>query len=101
MKEEILRNKGEEIMDQNNTYEQEIDLKDLMFAVLHKWKGILLVAIVFAILLGGVKAVMTYRDQKNEENILEAEENYEEELHAYETSKETLERDLGNLQTDI
>ncbi len=51
-------------MDQNNTYEQEIDLKDLMFAVLHKWKGILLVAIVFAILLGGVKAVMTYRDQR-------------------------------------
>ena len=101
MKEEILRNKGEEIMDQNNTYEQEIDLKDLMFAVLHKWKGILLVAIAFAILLGGVKAVMTYRDQNNEENILEAEENYEEELHAYETSKETLERELGNLQTDI
>ena len=101
MKEEILRNKGEEIMDQNNTYEQEIDLKDLMFAVLHKWKGILLVAIVFAILLGGVKAVMTYRNQNNEENILEAEENYEEELHAYETSKETLERELGNLQTDI
>ena len=101
MKEEILRNKGEEIMDQNNTYEQEIDLKDLMFAVLHKWKGILLVAIGFAILLGGVKAVMTYRNQNNEENILEAEENYEEELHAYETSKETLERELGNLQTDI
>ena len=101
MKEEILRNKGEEIMDQNNTYEQEIDLKDLMFAVLHKWKGILLVAIAFAILLGGVKAVMTYRNQNNEENILEAEENYEEELHAYETSKETLERELGNLQTDI
>ena len=42
-------------MDQNNTYEQEIDLKDLMFAVLHKWKGILLVAIAFAILLGGGK----------------------------------------------
>lgn len=101
MKEGLLKNKGEEIMDQNNTYEQEIDLKDLMFAVLHKWKGILLVAIVFAILLGGVKAVMTYRNQNNEENILEAEENYEEELHAYETSKETLERELGNLQTDI
>ena len=40
-------------MDYNSTYEQEIDLKDLMFAVLRKWKQIILVAVVFALLLGG------------------------------------------------
>ena len=34
-------------MDNNSTYEQyeqEIDLKDLMFAVLHKWRPVILVA---------------------------------------------------------
>lgn len=39
-------------MDNNSTYEQyeqEIDLKDLMFAVLHKWRPVILVAVV----LGG------------------------------------------------
>lgn len=88
-------------MDQNNTYEQEIDLKDLMFAVLHKWRSILLVAIVAAVLLGGVKAVMTYQSQNDEETVKAAEEQYEEDLHSYERNKETMERELGNLQTDI
>lgn len=88
-------------MDQNNTYEQEIDLKDLMFAVLHKWRSILLVAIVAGVLLGGVKAVMTYQSQNDEETILAAEEQYEDDLHSYERNKETMERELGNLQTDI
>ena len=30
----------------NHNYEQEIDLKDLMFAVFHKWRGIILVAVI-------------------------------------------------------
>lgn len=88
-------------MDQNNIYEQEIDLKDLMFAVLHKWKGILIIAIVFAVLLGGVKAAMTYRAQNDEEAVLEAEEKYKDDLRAYELNKESMERELDNLQTDI
>ena len=32
---------------ENHNYEQEIDLKDLMFAVFHKWRGIILVAVIF------------------------------------------------------
>lgn len=88
-------------MDQYNTYEQEIDLKDLMFAVLHKWKCIIIVAIVFAVILGGAKAMMTYQEQNDEEAVLAAQEQYTEDLHSYERDKETMERELGNLQTDI
>lgn len=88
-------------MDQNNTYEQEIDLKDLMFAVLHKWRSIIIVALVLAVILGGAKAAMTYQSQNDEEAILAAKEQYEEDLHAFERNKETMERELGNLQTDI
>lgn len=43
---------GERKMDNNSTYEQyeqEIDLKDLMFAVLHKWRPVILVAVVLAV----------------------------------------------------
>ena len=32
-------------MDYNNVYEQEIDLKDLIFAVLHRWRMILAAAV--------------------------------------------------------
>ena len=42
-------------MESQYNYEQEIDLKDLMFAVLRKWRPIILIAIVFAVLLGGMK----------------------------------------------
>ena len=57
-------------MDNNSTYEQyeqEIDLKDLMFAVLHKWRPVILVAVVLAVLLGGAKGAMTYRQQNDPE----------------------------------
>ena len=38
-------------MESQYNYEQEIDLKDLMFAVLRKWRPIILIAIVFAVLM--------------------------------------------------
>ena len=44
-------------MEPNNNYEQEIDLKDLMFAVLRKWRPIIVIAVVFAVLLGALKTV--------------------------------------------
>ena len=44
-----------------NTEEQEIDLKDLMFAVFHKWRPLILVAVICGLLLGGVKGFMTYK----------------------------------------
>ena len=50
-----------------NTDEQEIDLKDLMFAVFHKWRPVILVAVICGLLLGGVKGYMTYKSQSDPE----------------------------------
>lgn len=88
-------------MEPNSTYEQEIDLKDLMFVVLHKWRPILLAAVVLAVVLGGYKAVSVYRQQNDAEVIKESEESYQEELKVYEKTKETCEREIENLLTDI
>ena len=91
-------------MDNNSTYEQyeqEIDLKDLMFAVLHKWRPVILVAVVLAVLLGGAKGAMTYRQQNDPEVSKETREKYQEELDLYEKNKETAEREIENLKTDI
>lgn len=88
-------------MDNNSTYEQEIDLKDLMFAVLHRWRPVLLVAVLLAILLGGAKAALTYRAQNDPEKVAEAEKTYRDDLELYEKNKKTAERELENLKTDI
>ena len=38
-------------------YEQEIDLKDLLFVLLYRWRILLLAAVIGAALLGGYRAV--------------------------------------------
>ena len=42
---------------ENKTNERVIYLKDLFFCVLYKWRAILITVLVFALLLGGYKAV--------------------------------------------
>ena len=56
-------------MEPNNNYEQEIDLKDLMFAVLRKWRPIIVIAVVFAVLLGALKTVKGIRQLGDEEYV--------------------------------
>lgn len=79
-------------MDQNNNYEQEIDLKDLMFAVLRKWRLILAAAVLFAVLLGGFKAAKGLGQMRDEAYVAENQKVYEESLKQYETAKSRLEK---------
>ena len=37
------------------SYEQEIDLKDMFFYALHHWRSILLAGLIFAAIFGGIK----------------------------------------------
>ena len=46
-----------------NSYEQEVNLKDLLFVILHKWRAIIAVSVVFAVLMGGAKGALTYKSQ--------------------------------------
>ena len=60
-----------------NNYKHEVDLKDLIFAILHQWKPILVIAIAFAVLLGGGKGFLTYRSQSDPETAAQKEEDYQ------------------------
>ncbi|MCI8664039.1 MAG: hemagglutinin [Hungatella sp.] len=88
-------------MDYNDTYEQEIDLKELMFAVLHKWKTILAAAVVLALILGGYKGISGYRHESDQSVIDKAQENYENELEFYNKNLASCEREIENLEKDI
>lgn len=88
-------------MENNTTYEQEIDLKDLLYAILYKWRPILLIAILFGILLGGYKAVGELSQQKDTDHIEKAQQSYEQNLENYNTSKNNYERSIKNTQLSI
>lgn len=88
-------------MENNTTYEQEIDLKDLMFAVLRKWRPIILIAVIFGILMGGYKMMGSLSQQKNVEYVQKAREQHQKDLDEYELLKDGYEREIGNIERNI
>lgn len=86
---------------ENNIYEDELDLKDLMFWILKKWRLIMLIAILFVVLLGGYIFVKELRSQGNEKYITELKEQYQAEEAKYEQSKKGYERDIENFNINI
>lgn len=88
-------------MDNTNVYEREIDLKDLMFAILHKWRIILVSAVLMALVLGGYKAASVYRAVYDEEAISDAQNKYERERKLYDQKVAAYERDITKLTEDI
>lgn len=85
-------------MDYENTYEREIDLKELMFAVLRKWRPILAAAVVLALLLGGFKAVSA---QRSLNSAGDEDDSYAAALEEYEQKLEICNREIDNLTSDI
>ncbi len=88
-------------MDYNNEYEQEIDLKELLFSVLHKWRLMFITAVIIAAALGGYKAVQTYKKVSDKETVEEAQEKYEEDLRSFNKKKRNREREIEDLKEDI
>lgn len=85
----------------NNIYEQEIDLKDLMFALFRKWRLVVLFAFIFAVLLGGNKCVKELMHQHDEEFVAELKEQYKTDQMKYEQSKKTYERDIESFNASL
>ena len=85
----------------NNVYEQEIDLKDLMFAVFRKWRLVVLFAFIFAVLLGGYKCVKELMYQNDEEYVAELKEQYKIDQLKYDQSKKAYKRDIESFNASI
>lgn len=88
-------------MEPSKSYEQEIDLKDLMFAVLRKWRLIIIIAVVFALLLGGLKTLKGINQLNDAEYVKKNQDSYNVSLEQYETTKKRLEKEISNLQDNI
>lgn len=88
-------------MNANAGYEHEIDLRDLMFAVLHRWKMIFIIVLCPAVLLGGWRFFNIYKSRSNAEYTQEVQEQYINNLETYENTKTLYERELENIKTNI
>lgn len=85
----------------NQNYEQEIDLKDLMFAVFHKWRGIILVAVILGVLLGGYKLGIGLMNKGTDESVQDTEETYAENQDIYERTRSLYELEIEDLKEKI
>lgn len=77
--------------------EQVIYLKDLLFCALYKWKGILALAVVLALVLGGVKAAGEWRDYQNSAT----NEAQKISVERYEAKKDSLEKQVEDLRVGV
>lgn len=81
--------------------EWEISLKDMLFSVLYQWKKIIVFALVFAILLGGLKAFLEYKgnitEQQTEEGTIVALTEQEK----YDNQKKLLEHRIDEYESMI
>lgn len=84
-----------------NSYEQEIDLKELLFYLLHKWRPIVLIALALAVLLGGYKLGKGILEQNNETQIAKVQKEYDTNIKEYEQKKAGYERSIDNLTANI
>lgn len=85
----------------NNTYEQEIDIKDLIFYILKKWRTVLSITVIFAILMGGYKLYKGITNYKDEMYIAVQKKTYENELNNFLITKEGYQRNIGTLTQNI
>ena len=88
-------------MNYDNTYEQEIDLKDLCFYFLYRWRSIMLVAVILAVLVGGVKVARELVSRQDAELVQEQREDYEEQVVLYERNLASYERNIESFSKNV
>lgn len=80
--------------------ENEINLLDLLYHILRRWRSILIFAVLFCVLLGGfklVKGISTFGSA----DLKEEQKNYKNQLEGYKLSKEHLENQVKELTDAI
>lgn len=84
-----------------NTHRYELNLKDLFFSILHKWRKVLLIAVLAAVIFGGYKSISLLRNVMDAEKIEKSRAKYEESLEAYQNEKENISAEIDRINTDI
>ena len=82
----------------NETYEQEIDLKWLLYRVLRSWRGICIWAIILGVVIGLGSIGLHFMKCLDSEYLPEQERNFNREYASWVATGENLEASLSNLE---
>lgn len=85
----------------NQEYIREINLIELFFRILEKWRKVLGVALLFALLLGGLKAVLGFRTLNDPERLEENNQEAVAKQKQYDDAKAYGEIQITNLEKEI
>ncbi len=85
----------------SNTYEQEIDLKDLIFFIVKKWRSIILIVFIFATLIGGYKLSKGVLNSHDKQYIAELLKTFDFNYKNYQMMKEGYVRKIEALSQEI
>lgn len=85
----------------DNMVEREIDLKDLMFFILNKWRLILVCTLALSVLIGGYKITTSFSQQNNKEYIADLQKKYDDDLKQYKLTKDGYESYIKKLNENI
>lgn len=85
----------------NTTRGPEIDLKDLLFSVLHRWRLIILTAILFGALLGGYRMGKNLLQRKNADYLVQVQEQYQQDCEEYEHLNVRYQQEIENIEKNI
>lgn len=88
-------------MDHEYMYEQEIDLKDLLFTLLYRWRPILLAAVALGLVLGSYKVVKGLQSQQDASLVVETREQYEQDKINYEEGLASYEKNIESIQKAV
>lgn len=80
---------------------REINIVDLFYYVMSKWRMLIVGALVGAILLGAFGASRAIKNKPSEEELKTAQQEYEDAMKAYETNKEKLQMRIDNLENNL
>ena len=81
--------------------EREFRYSDFFWNAVYNWKLIVIVAFIFACLLGGYKFITQYREYTDEGLIAKRQEEYEESLKTYNDKKSSLENTIESLSKSV
>lgn len=85
----------------NNQYVREVDLFELLVEILKRWRLVLGLVVLFALLAGGYKGFADFRKLTDENYIKNQREKADEEQAKYEELKALYEAQLNNIKSEI
>lgn len=93
-------------MNENNTaYANgdviELDLKNLFWTVIRRYRSIIVVMLIVGVLLGGLFGLKQYKKSTSPETVAASNQKYESEMETYTAKKDLLETKIDNLTREI